>query len=116
MLIICLVTGTAGAGEATSQNFRLIGQTSLMAAGGGGSTNFRLQSCIDSSPAGISSSSSFKLDSGCVPLIQAAKDTPPTQRPTSARAVPLLDGWKITMLVFLIVLLAWSSRGGRRFV
>ena len=116
VLLACLVTGPAGADESTSLNFRLIGQTSLMAAGGAQSTGFRLQSCIDTSPSGISSSSSFKLGSGCLPLILAATETKPTSPTASPQAVPLFDGWQIALLMFVLALLVWPSRGGRRFV
>jgi len=115
VLLICLVINHASAGEATSQNFRLIGQTSLMAAGSAQSTGFGLQSCIDASPSGISTSSSFKLDSGCMSTILAATETNPA-RPatTSSQAVPLFDVWQIALLMFVLALLAWRSQGDRR--
>ena len=119
VLLVCLITDPAGADEATSQNFRLIGQTSLMAAGGAQSTGFRLQSCIDTSPSGVSSSTSFKLGSGCLPLVLAATEstpTDPTNPTTSPQAVPLFNGWQIAVLIFVLALLAWPSLGGRRII
>ncbi len=115
VLLVCLVVNHAGADEATSPNFRLIGQTSLMAAGTAQSTGFRLQSCIDASPSGVSASSSFKLGSGCLPLVLVAADTDqPNPASNSPRAVPLFDIWQIVMLMFMLGLLAWGSLRGRR--
>lgn len=117
VLLACLVTGPAGADESTSPSFRLIGQTSLMAAGSAQSTGFRLQSCIDTSPSGISSSTSFRLGSACMPLRLAAAGTPPITGPSSqSQSIPLFDGWKVALLMLVLALLAWPSRGGRRIV
>ena len=119
VLLVCLITNFAGADEATSPNFRLIGQTSLMAAGEAQSTGFRLQSCIDTSPSGISSSPSFKLGSGCTPLVLSATEDKPPEPPnpaTSSQAVPLFDGWQLALLMLVLALFALPSRGGRRTV
>jgi hypothetical protein len=121
-LLVWLVTNPADADEATSQNFRLIGQTSLMAAGEAQSTGFRLQSCIDTSPSGISSSPSFKLGSGCTPLVLSATEDKPPEPPnppnpaTPSQAVPVFDGWKLALLMLVLALFAFPSRGGRRIV
>ena len=117
VVLVCIVSSPAGAGEATSQNFRLLGQTSLMAAGDAQSTGFRLQSCIDSSPSGISSSTSFKLTGGCMPLtVAAAAESNPTDSTGLLEPVPLFNSWQIALLIFVLALLAWPSLVGRRTI